>query len=85
MITRRHLQPAQRHCLRRAISPLKAHFGGAEFTPALGTLQLNDGYLNTHFFFLNKLTEVKSEALETNGPLFFHSSKLNHKFWWDKY
>lgn len=60
----------------------QAHFGGAEFTPALGTLQLNDCYLNTHFF-LNKLTEVKSESLETNGAPFFSSSKTNHKFWWD--
>lgn len=63
MIIRSSLQPAQGHSLRRAISPSKARFAGAEFTPVLWSLPLNDGYLNTHFF-PNKLTEVKKRVTE---------------------
>lgn len=63
MVFHSSLQPAQGHHLRRAISPLKAQFGGTEFTPALGSLQLNDRYLNT-LFSPNKSTEVKKRVTE---------------------
>lgn len=58
----------------------KAYFAGAEFTPALWSLPLNDGYLNTLFFFPPASWQrLKTKSVKTNEPPFCIASHLNQK------
>lgn len=57
----------------------KAYFAGAEFTPALWSLPLHDGYLNTRFFSPSKLTEVKNQVSENKWTTILHSITFKPK------